>query len=135
MSQGMTKPRIHIFEIFFELLQKLVVGVTSKKTVFPSSYKSRERFFPKLKKDENNVVVCTSCGLCASFCPTSCIRIEAGMGSDSVKRTPVVLEVNIDRCINCSYCHSICPIDAIEAQTSVTDSLVATGSVANLLID
>jgi 2-oxoglutarate ferredoxin oxidoreductase subunit delta len=48
---------------------------------------------------------CKSCGICAAFCPRSCIRMDSGQ--------PVV---EADRCTGCRFCEIHCPDFAICVQ-------------------
>jgi len=61
---------------------------------------------------------CIGCALCAAYCPTQCIYVQAGENRDGVQRSPgeryaVVYEINLLRCIFCGFCEEACPVEAI----------------------
>ncbi len=61
---------------------------------------------------------CIGCSLCAAYCPTQCIYVEAGENKDGVQRSPgeryaKVYEINLLRCMFCGYCEEACPTGAI----------------------
>lgn len=56
---------------------------------------------------------CTSCQMCATFCPTEAIKkFDEGNGSFGVKHYP-------GRCVKCSCCASICPAGALTLSDEV----------------
>lgn len=77
---------------------------------------------------------CIGCALCAAYCPTQCIYVEAGENAvgpavgpsaepalgpiDAVRRSPgeryaEIYEINLLRCMFCGYCEEACPTGAI----------------------
>ncbi|MEJ2733629.1 MAG: NADH-quinone oxidoreductase subunit NuoI [Anaerolineae bacterium] len=61
---------------------------------------------------------CIGCSLCAAYCPTQCIYVQAGENKDGVQRSPgeryaEIYEINLLRCMFCGYCEEACPTDAI----------------------
>jgi len=61
---------------------------------------------------------CIGCALCAVYCPTQCIYVQAGENKDGVQRSPgeryaEVYEINLLRCMFCGYCEEACPTGAI----------------------
>ncbi len=61
---------------------------------------------------------CIGCSLCAAYCPTQCIYVQAGENKDGVQRSPgeryaEIYEINILRCMFCGYCEEACPTGAI----------------------
>jgi NADH-quinone oxidoreductase subunit I len=61
---------------------------------------------------------CIGCALCAAYCPTQCIYVQAGENRDGVQRSPgeryaEVYEINLLRCMFCGYCEEACPTGAI----------------------
>jgi NADH-quinone oxidoreductase subunit I len=64
---------------------------------------------------------CIGCALCAAYCPTQCIYVQAGENRDGVQRSPgeryaEVYEINLLRCMFCGYCEEACPTGAIVLQ-------------------
>ena len=61
---------------------------------------------------------CIGCSLCAAYCPTHCIYVQAAENKDGVQRSPgeryaEVYEINMLRCMFCGYCEEACPTGAI----------------------
>ncbi|MEJ2208179.1 MAG: NADH-quinone oxidoreductase subunit NuoI [Anaerolineae bacterium] len=61
---------------------------------------------------------CIGCSLCAAYCPTQCIYVQAAENKDGVQRSPgeryaAVYEINMLRCMFCGYCEEACPTGAI----------------------
>jgi NADH-quinone oxidoreductase subunit I len=61
---------------------------------------------------------CIGCALCAAYCPTQCIYVQAAENKDGVERSPgeryaEVYEINLLRCMFCGYCEEACPTGAI----------------------
>jgi NADH-quinone oxidoreductase subunit I len=61
---------------------------------------------------------CIGCALCAAYCPTQCIYVQAGENIDGVQRSPgeryaEIYEINLLRCMFCGYCEEACPTGAI----------------------
>lgn len=61
---------------------------------------------------------CIGCALCAAYCPTHCIYVQAGENKDGVQRSPgeryaEIYEINLLRCMFCGYCEEACPTGAI----------------------
>jgi NADH-quinone oxidoreductase subunit I len=61
---------------------------------------------------------CIGCSLCAAYCPTQCIYVQAGENKEGVQRSPgeryaEVYEINLLRCMFCGYCEEACPTGAI----------------------
>ncbi|MBN1657367.1 MAG: NADH-quinone oxidoreductase subunit I [Anaerolineae bacterium] len=61
---------------------------------------------------------CIGCSLCAAYCPTQCIYVQAAENKDGVQRSPgeryaEVYEINMLRCMFCGYCEEACPTGAI----------------------
>ena len=62
---------------------------------------------------------CIGCALCAAYCPTQCIYVQAGENIDGVQRSPgeryaEIYEINLLRCMFCGYCEEACPTSAIQ---------------------
>jgi len=61
---------------------------------------------------------CIGCALCAAYCPTQCIYVQAGENAGDVQRSPgeryaEIYEINLLRCMFCGYCEEACPTGAI----------------------
>lgn len=67
---------------------------------------------------------CIGCSLCAAYCPTHCIYVQAAENvpespsGKGVQRSPgeryaQVYEINMLRCMFCGYCEEACPTGAI----------------------
>ncbi len=61
---------------------------------------------------------CIGCSLCAAYCPTQCIYVQAAENKDGVRRSPgeryaEIYEINLLRCMFCGYCEEACPTGAI----------------------
>ncbi|GJQ57813.1 MAG: NADH-quinone oxidoreductase subunit NuoI [Candidatus Scalindua sp. AMX11] len=72
----------------------------------------RFRGLHELQRDQDGKEKCVACGLCATVCPSECIRLE-GAENDRGERYAEVYEINMLRCIFCGYCQEVCPEDAI----------------------
>ena len=55
---------------------------------------------------------CVACMLCATVCPSQCIRVEGEQLPDGRSR-PREFEIDLGRCIFCGYCEEVCPVAAI----------------------
>ncbi len=65
---------------------------------------------------------CIGCALCAAYCPTQCIYVQAGENpvgpTEEGQRSPgeryaEIYEINLLRCMFCGYCEEACPTGAI----------------------
>jgi len=76
----------------------------------------RFRYIPMLIWDtENEIDLCTACGICAKVCPPQCIWIVRD-SDDKGKPVTRPAEFYIDAavCMSCSFCVEFCPFDAIK---------------------
>ena len=81
-----------------------------RKEIYPR-FRGRHR----LVKRENGKPKCVACELCATACPTKCIKIEAAESPDpAIEKYPLVYEIDVLRCIFCGFCVEACPVGAIE---------------------
>ncbi len=64
----------------------------------------------------NEMVRCTSCGICSKVCPPQCIWIVRTNDPKTGKPIPQPAEFYIDAdiCMNCGFCAEFCPFDAIK---------------------
>lgn len=78
------------------------------------------RFIPFLvydiEEDGEQVIRCTSCGICSKVCPPQCIWIVQTTDEKTGRPVPEPVEfyIDIDICMNCGYCAEYCPFDAIK---------------------
>ncbi|HKZ44740.1 MAG TPA: 4Fe-4S binding protein [Anaerolineales bacterium] len=78
------------------------------------------RFIPFLVYDEGEkgeeIIRCTSCGICAKVCPPQCIWITRTTNPETGRPVPDPAEFYIDAdiCMNCGLCAEYCPFDAIK---------------------
>jgi NADH-quinone oxidoreductase subunit I len=73
----------------------------------------------ELQRHENGLEKCVGCGLCAAYCPSGCIYVEAAENTAEERysegeRYAKVYEINLSRCIFCGYCEEACPTGAIK---------------------
>ena len=69
----------------------------------------------RLNKDEKGRIKCVACEMCASACPSQCIRIVPAPSLwEDRERYPAKFEINMLRCIYCGFCEEACPENAIE---------------------
>ena len=66
---------------------------------------------PYLLTLKNSKLACTSCLLCQTICPTSCIEITHQSKKSSAP--PSQFTIEILKCIFCGFCEEVCPDDAI----------------------
>jgi len=76
----------------------------------------RFRYIPMLIWDtENEVDLCTACGICAKVCPPQCIWIVRDSDEKGKPVTrPAEFYIDAAVCMSCSFCVEFCPFDAIK---------------------
>ena len=78
------------------------------------------RFVPFLVYEEGpngeQIMRCTSCGICSRVCPPQCIWIVRTVDPATGRPIPDPAEfyVDADICMNCGLCAEYCPFDAIK---------------------
>ncbi len=83
-------------------------------------YAPRYRGRHRLTLHDDGAIKCTSCFLCATACPASCIYIEAAEHDDpNIEKFPHRYEINTLLCVYCGYCVEACPVDAIRMDTGI----------------
>ncbi len=76
----------------------------------------------RLLKREDGSPRCVACFLCATVCPSECIKITAGENPNSpVQKYPVSFEIDIGKCCWCGFCVEACPEDAIRMDKDELD--------------
>lgn len=77
-------------------------------------HSDRFRGAPLLTVKDDGELRCTSCMLCASYCPSQCIHIETDEpGTPQGGEPPKSFHIEILRCMFCGLCEEACPVDAI----------------------
>jgi len=76
----------------------------------------RFRYIPMLIWDtENEIDLCTACGICAKVCPPQCIWIVRDSDEKGKPVTrPAEFYIDAAVCMSCSFCVEFCPFDAIK---------------------
>lgn len=94
------------------------ISKKNKKTFSAKSiYRSYQRKYPILLKNDKNELRCVSCRLCENICPTSCIEISANTNPSApltVGPAPDEFKIELTKCIRCNLCVEVCSVDAIE---------------------
>lgn len=66
----------------------------------------------ELQRREDGSAKCVACQLCATVCPSGCIRVEVGEDANH-ERYARRYEIDLTRCVFCGFCVEACPIGAI----------------------
>ncbi len=75
------------------------------------------RGYHRLNKDEQGRMKCVACEMCATACPSHCIKIVPQPTPEEWtdrERMPKVFQIDMLRCIYCGMCQEACPKEAIE---------------------
>lgn len=74
--------------------------------------------YPGKKLDLEQKWNCTSCYLCSSICPTSCIDIqgEKNQGKLDVGKLPISFNLTLLNCTQCKLCVDVCPSAALDLE-------------------
>lgn len=76
----------------------------------------------RLLKREDGSPRCVACFLCATVCPSECIKIVAGEYPDKpIQKYPISFEIDIGKCCWCGFCVEACPEDAIRMDKHYLD--------------
>lgn len=62
---------------------------------------------------------CTSCQMCATFCPTEAIRKFGDAATAAETGRPFGIDHYTGRCVQCHCCENICPTGALTLSTNV----------------
>ncbi len=90
--------------------KRMTINYPEEKYFYSDRFKGRHVLTVK----EDGTLRCTSCMLCATYCPADCIHIIASNNDDpSVEKAPVSFEIELLRCVFCGFCEEACPVDAI----------------------
>lgn len=68
---------------------------------------------------------CTSCQMCATFCPTEAIRKFGDAATAAETGKPFGIDHYTGRCVQCHCCEDICPTNALTLSTDVFATDVA----------
>lgn len=90
--------------------KRMTLNYPEEKYFYSSRFKGKHVLTVK----DDGTLRCTSCMLCATYCPAQCIHIIAADDSDKeVEKAPVSFEIELLRCVFCGFCEEACPVDAI----------------------
>ena len=117
IMRGMAITFVHFMKNVFNMNALPTLNYPEQKRTLSDNYRALHR----LLKDENGVLKCTACKLCAVACPSKCITVEAGPHPDpAVKRKyPAQYVIDIGRCIFCGFCVEACPFSALDMKSGV----------------
>lgn len=104
--------------IAFVLRLFLMVRGGSKSVGLSSDGEVPARGLPYLTIKKDGSLKCTSCMLCVSYCPSSCISIDSKYGKTvGNEGPPESFKIEVLKCIFCGFCEEACPADAIRMST------------------
>jgi len=72
----------------------------------------RFRGVQALLTEEGGETKCVACMLCATICPSGCIKIE-GEETPEGRSRPARFDLDLSRCVFCGFCEEVCPEAAI----------------------
>lgn len=86
----------------------------------PSDITNVYRGVHRLTKNKDGSIKCVACFMCATYCPSDCIFIEAMERNDGVKeKAPKKFTIDMLECVYCGLCVEACPHDAIKMDTGI----------------
>jgi len=90
--------------------KRMTINYPEEKYFYSDRFKGKHVLTVK----EDGSLRCTSCMLCATYCPADCIHIIAANDNDpAVEKSPVSFQIELLRCVFCGFCEEACPVDAI----------------------
>ena len=107
---GLKLTMMILLKNLFNMDKRMTLNYPEEKYFYSNRFKGKHILTVK----EDGTLRCTSCMLCATYCPAECIHIVAADDSDrSVEKAPVSFEIELLRCVFCGFCEEACPVDAI----------------------
>ncbi len=104
----------HFLDNFIHMKTRMTVEYPEQKKDIPFGYRAEHRLMLRANGD----VRCTACMLCATACPSDCIKIVAEEAPDRmIEKRPKEYEIDLLRCVFCGLCVEACPCDAIRMDT------------------
>lgn len=86
----------------------------------PSDITPRYRGLHRLTKDDNGELNCVACFMCASYCPSNCIFIDAQeRNTPKSEKIPKSFSIDLLECVYCGLCVEACPKDAIRMDSGI----------------
>jgi NADH-quinone oxidoreductase subunit I len=127
--KGLSITAKHFFvNLFYNALRfyGLYKGEKGSVTIqYPEQRKAlspRLRAMHRLLRREDGSPRCVACFLCATVCPSECIKIVAGEYLDKpIQKYPISFEIDIGKCCWCGFCVEACPEDAIRMDNHYLD--------------
>ncbi len=92
--------------------RQLIIDTEKLKSFFQTRY-------PKLATDSNSNILCVSCDLCQTVCPTQAIEVKKANMVNFPKsltsgEAPMHFYLDLTKCIKCGECSDVCLVNAIE---------------------
>ena len=119
MENNQVKP--NVIELVAEFFGRVLLFLT-RRIELPSMKVmsiNKSKNLPSLVLESDGQPVCTSCGLCSSYCPTYCIHIESDHNRVSSRRRPKRIVLSVLDCIGCGFCEEICPVSSLKMSSNL----------------